>query len=254
MEIDGIDGTRTRDLLRDRQAFITAAWNLNLPFCFAGTKRTESGLRNKDASHYLAAGRIEWLRKRTESGLQETCRFSVSPLKMWWPGTELNRRRQPFQNDRNRLRSLDFPSRNNPRKPGDSPQLPVLAKTRPRVMRQLFQASIHDEDHPERPWIGSGNLLAAVLVVMDYPVREQLAQMLLVEWDDEIQTLPANGSHQTFTIGVRGGRPHRRSKYFESESPECVVQSRLSHGHGLGIGTNGHWERPLETAVGSTPQ
>jgi thioredoxin reductase (NADPH) len=28
-------------------------------------------------------------------------------------------------------------------------------------MRRLFQASIHDEDHPERPLIGSGNLLAA---------------------------------------------------------------------------------------------
>ena len=35
------------------------------------------------------------------------------------------------------------------------------AKTRSRVMRRLFQASIHDEDHPERPLIGSGNLLAA---------------------------------------------------------------------------------------------
>src|ERR1700730_13280310 len=88
---------------------------------------------------------------------------------------------------------------------------------------------------------------------MDYPVREELAQMLLAEWDDEIQTLPANGSHQTFTTGVRSGRPHRRSKYFESESPECVVPiptKRLSRGHGLGIGMNDHWERPLETAVG----
>ena len=35
------------------------------------------------------------------------------------------------------------------------------AKTRSRVMRRLFQASIHDEDHPERPCIGSGNLLVA---------------------------------------------------------------------------------------------
>src|ERR1700730_5740417 len=47
--------------------------------------------------------------------------------------------------------------------------------------------------------------MRAPLVVMDYPVREELAQMLLAEWDDEIQTLPANGSHQTFTIGVRSG-------------------------------------------------
>src|ERR1700732_1211616 len=63
---------------------------------------------------------------------------------------------------------------------------------------------------------------------MDYPVGEELAQMLLAEWDDEIQTLPANGSHQTFTIGVRGRRPHRRSKYFESESLECAekIESR----------------------------
>jgi hypothetical protein len=37
----------------------------------------------------------------------------------------------------------------------------LLRKTRPRVMRRLFQASIHDEDHPERPSIESGNLLAA---------------------------------------------------------------------------------------------
>ena len=35
------------------------------------------------------------------------------------------------------------------------------AKTQSRVMRRLFQASIHDEDHPERSLIGSGNLPAA---------------------------------------------------------------------------------------------
>src|ERR1700730_13234434 len=39
------------------------------------------------------------------------------------------------------------------------------AKTQSRVMRRLFQASIHDEDHPERPLIGSGNLLAADVCV-----------------------------------------------------------------------------------------
>ena len=38
---------------------------------------------------------------------------------------------------------------------------PVLRKNSSRVMRRLFQASIHDEDHPERPLIGCGNLLAA---------------------------------------------------------------------------------------------
>jgi hypothetical protein len=27
---------------------------------------------------------------RTESGLKETCRFGVSLLEIWWPGTELN--------------------------------------------------------------------------------------------------------------------------------------------------------------------
>src|ERR1700730_1583021 len=73
---------------------------------------------------------------------------------------------------------------------------------------------------------GSWTGVRAPLVVMDYPVREELAQMLLAEWDDEIQTLPATRSHQTFTIGARGGVPHRRWKYFESESPECVVQFR----------------------------
>src|ERR1700730_4959548 len=35
------------------------------------------------------------------------------------------------------------------------------AKTQSRVMRRLFQASIHDEEHPERPLIGSGSLPAA---------------------------------------------------------------------------------------------
>ena len=35
------------------------------------------------------------------------------------------------------------------------------AKTQSRVMRRLFQASIHDEDHPERPLIESDNLPAA---------------------------------------------------------------------------------------------
>src|SRR3984893_3972817 len=35
------------------------------------------------------------------------------------------------------------------------------AKARSRVMGRLFQASTHDEDHPERLLIGSGNLLAA---------------------------------------------------------------------------------------------
>jgi hypothetical protein len=37
----GSDGTRTRGLLGDYKAFITAAWNLNLPFCLAG----QSGLK-----------------------------------------------------------------------------------------------------------------------------------------------------------------------------------------------------------------
>ncbi len=51
-------------------------------------------------------------------------------------------------------------SRNQPPQQNSCYEL-CYAKTRSRVMRRLFQASIHDEDHPERPLIGSGNLLAA---------------------------------------------------------------------------------------------
>src|SRR5207247_3854407 len=34
---------------------------------------------------------------RTESGLALARWLCLSPLKIWWPGTELNRRLQPFQ-------------------------------------------------------------------------------------------------------------------------------------------------------------
>ena len=34
---------------------------------------------------------------RTESGLEGHEASHASALKTWWPGTELNRRRQPFQ-------------------------------------------------------------------------------------------------------------------------------------------------------------
>ena len=34
---------------------------------------------------------------RTRSGLESLLVNRASPLRIWWPGTELNRRRQPFQ-------------------------------------------------------------------------------------------------------------------------------------------------------------
>src|ERR1700730_4705467 len=79
---------------------------------------------------------------------------------------------------------------------------------------------------------------------MDYPVGEELAQMLLAEWDDEIQTLPANRSHQTFTIVVRGGRrtgvrsilsPNPRSA--SSNSPEKIEsRSWIRNRYGWSLG------------------
>ena len=34
---------------------------------------------------------------RTESGPRRFVQNRLSPLELWWPGTESNRRRQPFQ-------------------------------------------------------------------------------------------------------------------------------------------------------------
>src|SRR4030081_2085281 len=43
---------------------------------------------------------------------------------------------------------------------------------------------------------------------MDYPVREELAQMLLFEWDDEIQTLHSGDSESRY-FKRQCGRPPR---------------------------------------------
>jgi len=63
----------------------------------------KSGLKNNRAAlTYSPSASYESclqgvLRKRTESGLRPSYEVRASPLEWWWPGTELNRRRQPFQ-------------------------------------------------------------------------------------------------------------------------------------------------------------
>ena len=51
------------------------------------------GEKAADKSSGLAPARILW----AYCGLAQSMEFRISALKSWWPGTESNRRRQPFQ-------------------------------------------------------------------------------------------------------------------------------------------------------------
>ena len=46
----------------------------------------------------------------------------------------------------------------------------------------------------------------AAMIVMQYPTVESLFEMPLAQRDEEIQALPADGSHHTLANGVRFGR------------------------------------------------
>jgi len=66
----------------------------------------------------------------------------------------------------------------------------------------------------------------AAAIVMDRPFKKDAAEMLLAEWDQEIQTFPSNGSNQALAVGVRFRATNRCFQDADTETGQRIVQAR----------------------------
>ena len=64
----------------------------------------------------------------------------------------------------------------------------------------------------------------SALVVMKYPMVENVLEMSLSQRDEEIQALSADGSHQTFASGISFGRSSRRPTDAHAHSRYGLIQ------------------------------
>jgi hypothetical protein len=64
----------------------------------------------------------------------------------------------------------------------------------------------------------------SALVVMKYPMVENVLEMSLSQRDEEIQALSADGSHQTFASGMSFGRSSRRPTDAHAHSRYGLIQ------------------------------
>lgn len=63
----------------------------------------------------------------------------------------------------------------------------------------------------------------AAMIVMQYPAVESVLEMPLPQWDEEIQALAADRSHQTLANRVCFGRSARCPQYAHAPGGNCLV-------------------------------
>ncbi len=64
----------------------------------------------------------------------------------------------------------------------------------------------------------------AALVVMANPLSQYQSQMPLAEWNQEVQTLAPERSHQPFAVRIRLGSPNWRPQHSEAECFQLPIQ------------------------------
>lgn len=64
----------------------------------------------------------------------------------------------------------------------------------------------------------------AALVVMANPLSQYHSQMPLAEWNQEVQTLAPERSHQPFAVRIRLGSPNWRPQHSEAECFQFPIQ------------------------------
>jgi len=58
---------------------------------------------------------------------------------------------------------------------------------------------------------------------MGSPFAKNSSQMFLAKWDHEIQTFAADGSNQSFTVGIGLGCSRRGSERFQAETLNRLI-------------------------------